>query len=141
MNGLKQKLYAAASIDAGLQAVIGSNPFRWFDVQIQQNQAVTFPLVVVQVVSNPRKYVANGRLPTSWARVQFKCYGVTSDDNEAVVDALTSFMDGYNGAGLSGLPANANYIIGDRDGGVAQTDPETLIRIVDVSVYDNERVA
>lgn len=140
MASIKSKLFAAASIDAGLQALLGTNPFRWFDQQLPQGAA--FPALTVTVVSNPRTYVFNGQLSTSFVRVQFSVYGTgnNSQNAEAVVGALASFLRGFNAYGIPNLPANANTIVADRDGGIAQTQPLTYQRFVDAMIFDNETV-
>jgi hypothetical protein len=142
MSQLKVKLYSAASVNAGLQALLGTSPFNWYDEQLPQNVAEAFPAITVLIVSDPRRYVMTGRLATSWSRVQFTIYGAGSDsaNADAVAEALANFLDGFNAAGKSGLPANANYIVGDRDGGIAQTDPITYLRLIDALVYNNELV-
>jgi hypothetical protein len=139
MSQLKVKLFNSASANAGLQALLGTGPFNWYDEQLPQNAKVTFPAVTAMIASNPRRYVANGRLGGSWARVQFTIYGSGSDSTnaEAVADALFSFLDGFNSGPQAGNP---NYIVGDRDGGIAQTDPLTYLRLIDALVWNNETV-
>ena len=65
---LKAKLFAQASAFAELQALLGTNPFRWYDVQL--SQTATFPAVVANQISAARQYVAGGRLSTYFARIQ-----------------------------------------------------------------------
>ncbi len=139
-SSLKAKLYAAASVDAGLQALLGTAPFRWFDTQLPQTAA--FPAIVVFIVSDPRTYVLNGQMSTRFVRVQFSVYGTGNDSENAsaVVNALASFLRGFNAYGVPNLPANANTIVGDRDGGIAATQPLTYQRFVDAMVFNDEKV-
>jgi hypothetical protein len=51
MASLKAKLFTQASANAGLIALLGASPFRWFDQQLPQNAA--FPCIVAQQISNP----------------------------------------------------------------------------------------
>lgn len=135
---LKDKLFAAASVNTGLLALLGTSPFRWFDIRLPQQ--ATFPAVVVFVVSDPRTYVANGRLSTSDTRVQFTVYGTgnNSENASAVVTALADFFATFNAIGIPGLPVYPNRIVGDREGGVAQTQPLTYQRFVDVMIFNDE---
>jgi hypothetical protein len=139
MPSLKAKLFTAASANAGLQALLGTNPFRWYDSQLNQSSA--FPAVVVFIVSNPRDYVITGQMSTSWARVQFTVYGTGNDSQnaDAVVNALQAFLLGFNAYGLN-PPANANTIVGDRDFGIAATQPLTYQRVLDVMILNDELV-
>lgn len=138
MASLKAKLFAAASEDAGLQALLGTSPFRWFDTQLPQQ--AEFPAVVAFIVSNPADYVITGRMSTSWARVQLTVYGTGNDSENAslVVNALQDFLATFNAIGVPELPVYPNRIVGDRDGGVAQTQPLTYQRFVDVQILNDE---
>lgn len=138
MASLKAKLFAAASANAGLQALLGTNPFRWHDTQLPQQDA--FPAVVVLIVSNPADYVFTGRTPTSWSRVQFTVYGTGNDSENAslVVNALQDFLVTFNAYSPRTLPANANRIVNDKDGGIADTQPLTYQRFVDVMILNDE---
>ena len=138
MASLKAKLFAAAKVNAGLTALLGTTPFRWFDTQLPQQAA--FPAVVVYNVSNPRDYVLTGQMSTSKTRVQFTVYGTGNDSQnaDAVVSALQAFLLGFNAYGLPNLPANDNQIVGDRDGGIAATQPLTYQRFVDVMILNDE---
>ena len=42
--------------------------------------------------------------------------------------------------GLSGLAANANYVIGDRTNIYAETQPSQYQRIIDTKIFNNELV-
>jgi hypothetical protein len=140
-TSLKAMIYAAARQDAGLQALLlgGSPPiFNFWDTQLAQGSL--FPAVVVNLVSNPRDYATTGRLPTSWARVQFTVYGTGNDSKNAdlVVAALIAFLDTFNAAtGSPGAIANPTYVLGDRDGGIAITQPMTYQRFVDARIFWN----
>lgn len=147
-SSIKAKLFAAASNDAGLVALLqdGANAFRWFDQQLPQVWPATgelFPAVVVTVVSNPQDYVVTGPLPTSWARVQFTIYGTGNDSENAnaIAQALFAFLTTFNAYGLAGsVPANANFVVGDRDAGIAKTQPMTFQRIIDARILVNSEV-
>jgi len=145
-SSLKAKLFTAAQLDAGLVALLkdGSSPMRWFDVQLPQNWPAghpRFPAIVVQLVSNPKNYVVSGPLPTSFARVQFTIFGTGNDSENAnaVASALFSFLTGFCAYGIS-VPAFANYIVGDRDAGIAQTQPLTYQRVIDARIYADDSV-
>jgi hypothetical protein len=140
MASLKAKLFTAASADTGLQALLGTSPFRWSDQQKQQ--PFPAPSIAVCIVSNPRAYVMGGQLSTSWTRVQFTVYGTGNDSEnaDAVVNALATFLRGFNGYSTRDLPAFDNRIVNDRDGGIADTDPLTYQRFVDVMIFNDETI-
>ena len=136
---LKIKLFNAAASNAGLQALLGTSPFRWYDTQLPQT--ATFPCVVVFQVSDPRNYEVRGQMSTSWSRLQFTVFGTGNDSTNAsaVVDALLAFLRGffaYN-AGANATQA-ANNVVSDRDGGIAQTQPLTYQRFVDAMILNDE---
>lgn len=135
---LKAKLFAAASANTELQALLGTSPFRWYDTQLVQSTA--FPAVVVFIVSNPPDYVVTGRMSTSWARVQLTVYGTGNDSENAsaVVAALKDFLATFNAIGVDNLPVYPNRIVNDRDGGIAQTQPLTYTRTLDVMILNDE---
>ena len=136
---LKVKLFNAASANAGLQALLGTSPFRWYDTQLPQT--ATFPCVVAFLVSDPRDYEARGQMSTSWNRVQLTVFGTGNDSTEAsaVVAAVLTFVRGffaYN-AGASATQS-ANKVVSDRDGGIAETQPLTYQRFLDVMFLNDE---
>jgi hypothetical protein len=136
---LKSRLRTSAAADAGLQALLGTAPFRMYDVQLVQGSA--FPAVTYQLISNPRVYALTGRMPTSWVRMQFNIYGSGTDSSnaDAVQRALQTFLSTWaSGDGVAGRSACPNFIVGDRDFGVAQTQPLTFMRIVDVMIFNND---
>lgn len=139
-TSLKAKLFAAAELDAGLAALLGSAPFRWYDVQLRQGSA--FPAVEVLLVSNPRTYVMAGRMPTGWARVQFTIFGLgpSSENADAVAQALVNFLGTFNAIGIPGLAVYPCQLVGDRDAGQAATQPLTYMRILDAMIFSNDTV-
>lgn len=139
-TSLKAKLFAAAKVDAGLSALLGSAPFRWYDVQLRQGSA--FPAVEVMLISNPRTYVMAGRLPTGWSRVQFTIFGLGADSQNAdlVAQALVNFLATFDAVGIPGLAVYPNQVVGDRDAGMAATQPLTFMRVIDVMIFSNDSV-
>jgi hypothetical protein len=111
-------------------------------VQLPQSAGTGFPAVVVQQISDPQMYVGSGRLPTSCARIQFTVYGSGGDSQnaDAIVQALAAFLDTFNADGIAGRPASPNYIVGDRDMGIAATQPLTYMRVVDARIFWNPTV-
>jgi hypothetical protein len=108
-------------------------------VQLPQAQA-TFPAVVANQVSRPRMYVTNGRLSTSFATMQLTVYGSGNDSENAsaVVAALEDFFKVFNATAVASAPAFPNRILRDKDGGIAQTQPLTYQRFVDVEIFNDE---
>jgi hypothetical protein len=149
-TSLKAKLFAAAQQNAGLVYLLGgSSPLilRWYDQQLPQAAGTGFPAIVVRQISNPQVYATTGRLPTSFARMQFDCYGAQatgggtypadSQSTDALVQALLAFLDTFNADGITGRPQSPCRILADRDAGIALTQPMTFKRIVDVEIFWN----
>jgi hypothetical protein len=144
-TSLKAKLFAAALLNPALVYLLGSGSplvMRWFDQQLSQSAGTGFPAVVVSQVSDPQMYVGSGRLPTSWARMQFTVYGTGGDSQnaDAIVQALAAFLDTFSADGVTGRPASPCNILSDRDMGIAATQPLTYMRIVDARIFWNPNV-
>ncbi len=144
-TSLKARLLTGAMAFPALAALLASSPsplvLRWFDTQLPQG--ARFPCVVVQQISNPRTYAVTGRLPTGFTRMQFTVYGAGNDSQNAndVVTALVAFLDQWDGgSGIVGLPAYSNIIVGDKDAGVANTQPLTYTRIIDAQIFSSDEV-
>lgn len=153
-TSLKAKLFAAALQNAGLVAILGGGSpliLRWFDDQMQQQAGTGAPAVVVRQITDPQMYATSGRLPTSFAVMRFECYGAQqtggntanppdSQSTDALVQALMSFLDTFNGDGITGRPQSPCYVLSDRDMGIALTQPLTFMRQVDVRIFWNGQV-
>lgn len=138
MATLKAALYSAAKLNAGLQALLGPLPaFRWQDMQLIQSAAPIKPTVTVRQISNPKTYSLNSVLSTGWIRMQFNCFGSGSDSQnaDAIAEALFSFMATFDALGIPGSPSRPNYVVGDRDGLFAQTQPGVPLRIIDYLMF------
>lgn len=145
-SSIKARLFAQASQDAGLRALLlNGSIFQWADQQLPQNWDITnHSAVVVFVVSNPKDYIVSGPLATSFSRVQFTIFGHGNDSTnaDAVANALFSFIQSFN-AGQHGsvnpnFPA-PNYVLNDRDSGFVETDPMTYQRIIDIRIFVNDQ--
>lgn len=134
---LKARIWSAASAYAPLVALLGSSPFRLYDQRLPQG--ARFPAIVMESVANPHDYVASGQMPTSFSRIQFRVYGTGNDSENAslVGDTLIAFFATFDGPGTAAI-ANPNYVVGDRDMGIAQTDPMTYMRLIDIRIFSNE---
>ena len=132
------KIISAAQTFAPLTALLGSSPIRMYSLQLPQGSS--FPAVLLQVVSHPRTYVANARLATSWARVQFTIFGSTpgGENARAVETALCSFLDQLNLTATAGLNQYPAQVVNSREFGIAATDPETFQIVVDAMIFSNE---
>lgn len=144
-TSLKAKLFAAAILNPGLLFYLGGGSplvMRWFDQTLPQYGTATFPAIVVTAFPGAQTYATSGRLPTSWARVQFTVYGTGTDSQnaDAIVEALTSFLDTFNGDGITNRSQSPNYVSNDRDMGIAQTQPLTYMRVVDARIFYNGTV-
>lgn len=140
MTSLEVKLRTAAEAWPALTALLGTSPFRWFDVQLDQKQGKTLPAVVVLGVSNPRTYAFNARMVTNYSRMQFTIWGNTGEEARAVESELANFLDGFNAIGIAGLSQYPNIIVGSRGGMFPQTQAGRYLRIVDAMIFNNELV-
>ena len=138
---LLSKIRTGALGFAGLTALLGgASAFRWYENQLQQGSQ--FPAVVATLISNPRDYVFNQRMRTSFARVQIEVWGYDPVANDAIVEQLAAFLDqfaAYEASGTAAIQA-ANYIVGDRGMLYPDTQPPQYQRIVDVKFLDNDNV-
>ncbi len=137
---VKDRIRAAAIATPALTALLGTNPFRWYDRQLYQGSA--FPAVVVQAISDPRMYAIVGRLPTSFSRYQFTIWatnnaaGMTS---LALVEAaLVEFFETLNLVGISGLCSYSNTVVNARDGFFPTPQPGNPTRMIDAMIYAND---
>lgn len=139
MTPLKDRIRAAAIVTPALTALLGTNPFRWYDMQL--NQGSEFPAVVVQAVSNPESYAFTGQMPTSWNRMQFTLWGVNRGPEIAKLAALEAamqtFFNSLNLIGISGLVQYPNLIVAARDGFKPLPAPGNPQRIIDVMMFSN----
>jgi hypothetical protein len=135
-------LQTAALAYPALTALLGTSPFRWWDTQLPQSS--TFPAVVVQMVSNPATYTFGGRLPTSFARMQFTIWGGYSAAGSQAADqvrsALYAFLDQFNAEGIPGLLQYPCLVVNDRRGGFTQGDTLLYQRLLDVQIFSNDSI-
>ncbi len=136
---LEVKIIAAVTAYAPLTALLGTPP-RLYDSQLTQTAA--YPAMTVQEISNPRVYVFNGRLPTSWARIQFRIWGgqfaAGNQAADQVRTALLSFLDQFNAEGIPGLSLYPCRVLNDLRGGFAQEETLIYQRILDAMIFWNE---
>lgn len=142
MTPVRDRIRAAAIATPTLTAILGTNPFRWYDPQLAQGSV--FPAVAAQVVSDPASYVYAGRLPTSWSRYQFTLSAVNSSDATTGIPALvaleTALMTFFDSLDLIGVPGLLQYpvlVVAARDGFRAGPQPGIKQRILDVMLFAN----
>jgi hypothetical protein len=137
---LKDKIRAAAIATPAFTALLGTSPFRWYDIQL--NQGSQFPAVVVQIISGAPAYVMAGRLQCSTTRVQFTLWGQNNATGVAFLasleSALLTFLDQLNLIGIAGLVQYPNLVVGSRDGFVAIPQPGNPLRLIDAMIYSND---
>lgn len=133
---LEVLLRTQASAFAGLTALLGTVPFRWWDDTLQQGSA--YPAIVVQLISNPASYCNLGRLPTSWARYQFSIWDTDAERARQVESQLYDFFDVFNAVGPSNLPAYPVQIVNDRQSVLPNPEPKRFLRIVDAMIFSND---
>ena len=141
---LQSRIRAAAAAYAPLNALLGTNPFRWFAEQLPQGQAL--PAIVVKQISGSPTYVVTGRLHTGWTRLQFLIWGGKADAGaqarEDVEAALLSFLDQWDGGiGIAGLQQYPNLVVGQRDFLFPQTDGPIYQRVTDAQIFSNSSIS
>ncbi len=137
-TSIEIKLRTAASANPALQALLGTNPFRWYGPQA--DQGVAQPLVEVQVIDGPPQYSASALLVTCQYRVQFTIWDTVLESARAVEVAIIQFLttfNAYNSGDLS--PIQRNRVVNRRSGrSQAQTQPITYWRTLDAFIWNNE---
>jgi hypothetical protein len=140
-TSIEAKLYQAASVNAGLLALLGGSPpnFRWSDTQ--EIPGSPYPAVVVHKISNPKLYslggpTTSGRNPRSQVRVQFTIWeGYTPDTSASVETAIYAFLDTFS-ATATGFPDN--QIVNVTDGLYAETQPSVYQTMIDVMIRNDD---
>ncbi len=142
MTPVRDRIRTAAIATPSLTAILGTNPFRWYDPQLAQGSV--FPAITAQVVSDPASYVFTGRLPTSWSRYQFTLSATNTTNSQTGIPALVAleaafltFLDSLNLLGIPGLVQYPNLVVAARDGFKAGPQPGIKQRILDVMIFAN----
>lgn len=126
-------------------------PFRWCTqgwliqgVAKPDKNSPWLPTVVTQLISNPSTYVAGGRLPTSWARVQFTIFGgqhtAGAQACEDVGAALKAFFATLHLSAVNPNVAQANYAINERSVNFFHTDTPVFQKIIDAMIWSDDTV-
>jgi hypothetical protein len=135
------KIRTAAASYAPLTALLqAGSVFQMYTEQTIQNSVA--PWVTVRLISNPRVYAFTGRMSTNYARVEFLIFGAApgGENARAVRDALMQFLDQFNAAGLTNLPANSNDVLDETELGIAETQPQTFQIRLQARIFNNESV-
>lgn len=140
MPTLEAKLRIAASSWPDLVLLLGATPFRWFDTQLDPSSR-TFPAVVVLLVSSSDDYVFNRRMPGGFSRVQFTIWGDSGESARTVETELVCFLNQFNAIGIPGLQQYPNTVLNRRGAFFPDPQPGKFQRIVDVSIFDNEKAS
>lgn len=137
---IKERIRTAAIAFPGFTALLGTNPFRFYDLQL--NQGSEFPAIVLTAVSNPQTYALVGRLPTSFSRFQFTIWS-TNDalgmQKLAALEALIiEFLETLNLVGIPGLCSYSNQVVNARDGWYPLPSPGNPQRLIDAMIFSND---
>jgi len=137
---IKDRIRSAAIAYPGFTALLGTNPFRWYDQQLVQGSA--FPAVVVSLISQVDIDAIVGRMPMIFTRVQFTIWSVNTPTGMASLASiealLKDFVDSLNLVGISGLCSYSNRVVSSRDGWFPRPEPGNPQRLIDAMVYANE---
>ena len=136
-TSLLAKLRTAAAADPTLGPLLGTTPFRWYDQQLVQGTA--FPAVTASVVSNVPVYSVNQLLIVARYRVTMKIFDEDPEVSHQVASAIRNFLVTFNAYNAGDDdPIQRNQVVGQRDGGIAQTQPLTSMQIMDAMIWNNE---
>ncbi len=137
---LKERIRSAAIATPAMTALLGTNPFRFYDQQLVQGSA--FPAIVQQVISGAPTYILAGRLPCSSSRVQFTLWATRDAAGltalAALEAALVAFLDTLNLIGIPGLQQYQNLVVLSRDAFYPLPQPGNPQRIIDAMIYSND---
>lgn len=141
-TSLEVKLRTAALATPALTALLGTSPFRWYDMQLDQNS--TLPAVTIQAISIVNQYSLSVRLVNALCRVQFTIYDTDPERARAVEMAIVVFIDTFNAMNTSSaVSRQANWVVNRRQGSPsqnAQTQPLTFVRSLDAMIWNNETI-
>jgi hypothetical protein len=139
---LKDRVRSAAIAFPGFTALLGTNPFRWYDQQLNKGSA--FPAIVVTVVSNAPTYALVGIVPTSFSRLQFTIWSVNDAQGMAKLAALEAlliqFLETLDLVGIPGLCSYSNVILSARDGWFPTPEPGNPQRLIDARIFANDQL-
>lgn len=148
---LEARIRTAASQDAALVSLLTAGAsFRWCcnGWLIQGLLPITpgaKPVVVTQLISNNAMYVAGGRIPTSWARVQFLIYGgqytAGAQAAEDVGAALKAFLDTLHLSTTNPDVAQANYVTNERAMLFPHTDSPIYQKVIDGMIWSDDSIS
>lgn len=144
---LEARIRNAAQQDVILAGLLTSGSvFRWCtqDNLIQGLTAGNKPAVVTKLISNPSMNVAAGRMPTSWARVQFTIWGgqytAGAQAAEDVGAALKAFLNTLNLSAGNNTISQPNYVANERGMNFPATDTPIYQKIIDGMIWSNDTV-
>jgi len=138
---LEVKLRTQAAAFPGLTALLTDSPsglFRFYEGQLVQGS--NLPAIVFQQASNPLMYSMLGRLPTSFARVQFTIWDIDPEDDRAVEAQLFAFLDTFNAIGIPNATAYPVEVLNSFTRVYPSPDPGNWQRIIDVSIFFNRNL-
>jgi len=137
MTPIEAKLRNAAALDAGLAALLGTAPFRWFDTQ--ETPGAAFPAVTVQEISAVPLYANTGQNPMALVRVQITIWeGQAADETDSVLNALQAFLATFSATSIPGQASNR--IVNRWRRMYTETQPGVYLRMVDVMIWNNDNI-
>jgi hypothetical protein len=140
VTSLLVKILNSASAYTPLTTLLGTSPFRVYDMQLVQGSA--FPATIIQQISGPQEYTFAGRLSTLTARMQLTVFGAApgGENARAVIAAWVTFFDQFNADGITGRALSPNQCLSPVEMGIANTAPETYQVRMDVFVFHNQNL-
>lgn len=140
-TSIQDRLYTDAGNYSALTALLGTNPFRWFEPPVRQGTVL--PALTVQKISGSSLYGVSRRIAQGYSRYQFTIWGgqyaagVAARDS--IATALLAFMDQWSGGtGITGLGQYPNRNVLDRESVYQWTDTPIYQRILDFLLFTDE---
>lgn len=134
------KLRTLAAANAGLQAIFGTTPFRFFDTQLPQNQV--YPSAVVWRVSTIIDYrMTSGYNKFTQPRLQIDIRHPDPEQARAAAAAVIAFLGTVNLAVVGGSvtsPQAPCFVLNQRTGLDEALQPPVSIQTLDVRVFNLE---
>ena len=145
---LEEKMRTLAAADAGLQAIFGTGPFRWFFDTLPQGYVQKGSCVRVRRVSTVSNYCMSGPLNVEMVRMQMDFLDLSRSDSQAAALAVGAWMttvDFMSAAQFTSPPSAprqfANFQINDRSTLEYQLQTPVYVEMVDWRIFNNTNVS
>lgn len=139
MSTAEVKLRTLAAANVTLQGLLGTTPFRWYDVQHVQNSAL--PAVTVRRISTATDYLMQGRTLIDRPRFQIDVRDTDHEHARLVAKAVIAFLDTLDLNATGGTVTGPNaptFLLNQRAGMDFQITPPVPVQTLDVRLFNLE---